>query len=292
VIVVPFAVFALLALGAIAFAAGPLARTKKIKGRWILTASIALFLLGIGGGTYWMLGRPGLALRDTVAPQQRDLKGLIPLLVTRVRQTPDDVQGWNYLGRAYMTAHDPGDAARAFARGVALLRAQHKSDPALDSAYGEALVQQSAGAVSDEAEAAFTAALAGDPKDLAARFYLGQARAMRGDRPGAMALWQSLAADVPANSQLHQMLVDRIAMLTAQGGGAAPDPMTMVAGLAARLKENPNDLEGWQRLIRAYTVLGDPAKAKDALATARKTFAGNKDAATALDAEAKDLKLQ
>jgi cytochrome c-type biogenesis protein CcmH/NrfG len=97
---------------------------------------------------------------------------------------------------------------------------------------------------------------------------------------------------VPANSQLHQMLVDRIALLTAQGGGAAPDPMAMVAGLAARLKENPNDLEGWQRLIRAYTVLGQPDKAKDALATARKTFTGNKDAATALNAEAKDLKLK
>jgi cytochrome c-type biogenesis protein CcmH len=292
VIAIPIAVFALLALGAVAFAAGPLARQKDITGRWLLAAAIAVFMLGVGGGTYWMLGRPALALRQSVPPQQRDLKGLIPLLVARVRQTPEDVQGWNYLGRAYMTAHDPGDAARAFARGVALVRARHQNDPALDSAYGEALVQQAGGAVSDEAEAAFTAALAGDPKDLAARFYLGQARAMRGDRPGAMAMWQSLAADVPANSQLHQMLVDRIAMLTAQGGSAAPDPMAMVAGLAARLKENPNDLEGWQRLIRAYTVLGEPDKAKDALATARKTFAGNKDAATALNAEAKDLKLQ
>ena len=67
--------------------------------------------------------------------------------------------------------------------------------------------------------------------------------------------------------------------------------MAMVARLAARLKAEPNDLMGWQRLIRAYTVLGEPAKAKEALATARKTFASNPDAVTALDAAAKELKL-
>jgi hypothetical protein len=44
--------------------------------------------------------------------------------------------------------------------------------------------------------------------------------------------------------------------------------------------------------MRAYTVLGETAKAKDALATARKTFAGHADAQTAFDTAAKALKLQ
>jgi cytochrome c-type biogenesis protein CcmH len=292
VIVIPFAVFALIALGAIAFAAGPLARQKDMKGRWILAGAIAAFLLGVGGGTYWMLGQPNLALRETTPPGKRNINGLIPLLVARVHETPGDLTGWSFLGRAYMSAKDPADAARAFARAIQLLRAQKKSDPTLYSAYGEALVQQDGGAVGPEAESAFTAALAGDPSDAAARFFLGLARAARGDRSGALILWQSLAADVPANSPLHQMLVDRMAMLTAQSGGGAPDPRQMVAGLAARLKADPNDAQGWQRLIRAYTVLGEPDKAKDALATARKTFASNRDALTAFGAEAKDLKLE
>jgi len=290
-IAIPIAVFALIALAAIAFAVGPLARQKDIKGRWLLAGAIALFLLGIGGGGYWMLGQPGLAMRDSLPPQRRDIKGLVPLLVARVRQTPSDVTGWNYLGRAYMTLHDPGDAARAFARAIALTRERHLSDPELFSAYGEAQVQQDGGAVGAEAEAAFTAALAGDPKDMAARFYLGLARAGHGDKAGALALWQSLAAEVPANSALHQMLVDRMAMLTASGGLGAPDPLAMVAGLAARLKADPNDAMGWQRLIRAYHVLGQDDKAKEALATARKTFAANRAAMTAFDAEAKELKL-
>ncbi len=39
----------------------------------------------------------------------------------------------------------------------------------------------------------------------------------------------------------------------------------MVQQLADRLKANPNDPEGWQRLARAYQVLGEPDKAKEAL---------------------------
>ncbi len=71
----------------------------------------------------------------------------------------------------------------------------------------------------------------------------------------------------------------------------APDPKAMVARLAARLKDNPNDAGGWQRLIRAYTVLGQRADALDALATARKTFAGRREVLDALKGEAKQLKL-
>ena len=41
---------------------------------------------------------------------------------------------------------------------------------------------------------------------------------------------------------------------------------SMVERLAARLKENPDDLEGWVRLERAYQVLGDTAKAAEAAA--------------------------
>jgi cytochrome c-type biogenesis protein CcmH len=104
-------------------------------------------------------------------------------------------------------------------------------------------------------------------------------------------LWNGLLAEAPANSPLHQALIDRIAMLTAQSGGGAPDPKMMVAGLAARLKDNPNDAAGWQRLIRAYSVLGERAEAQTALATARQTFAAQKDVLAALDAEAGELKL-
>jgi cytochrome c-type biogenesis protein CcmH len=66
----------------------------------------------------------------------------------------------------------------------------------------------------------------------------------------------------------------------------------MVDMLAARLKADPNDALGWVRLMRAYTVLGETDKAKEALASARKTFAKNQDAQTAFTTAAKALKLE
>lgn len=43
---------------------------------------------------------------------------------------------------------------------------------------------------------------------------------------------------------------------------------SMVEGLAARLEDEPDDAAGWRRLARAYQVLGETEKAKDALARA------------------------
>jgi cytochrome c-type biogenesis protein CcmH len=51
----------------------------------------------------------------------------------------------------------------------------------------------------------------------------------------------------------------------------------MVERLASRLKDKGDDVEGWLRLVRAYLVLGDTDKAKQARADARAAL--NNDAA-------------
>ena len=52
----------------------------------------------------------------------------------------------------------------------------------------------------------------------------------------------------------------------------------MVARLAARLEENPQDIEGWLRLARAYKVLGRDDDARLAIVKARHAFAGDEGA--------------
>ena len=288
---VPIIGFVLVALVAIAFAAVPLWRIENKKKRALFLAVAVLSILAIGGGTYALIGRPHLAQREATGLKTHEVNGLIPYLIQRVRQYPQDARAWTYLGQAYMEARDPRDAAKAFAKVIALVG---KGDAALDAAYGEALVAASGGAVPPEAEKAFTAALAIDPGSAPARFYLGLAKAERKDNVGAIALWQSLLADIPVTAPLHQILVDRIAILTSQaaGPGGAPNPRAMVEMLAARLKADPNDALGWVRLMRAYTVLGETQKAKQALVDARKAFADNKDAQTAFTTAAKALKLE
>jgi cytochrome c-type biogenesis protein CcmH len=59
------------------------------------------------------------------------------------------------------------------------------------------------------------------------------------------------AADVEAAAQMSA--TDRDQMIR-----------SMVNRLADRLEENPDDLAGWQRLAKAYAVLGDTTKAEDA----------------------------
>ncbi|HEY8255375.1 MAG TPA: tetratricopeptide repeat protein [Rhizomicrobium sp.] len=290
----PLIGFAVVALAAIAFAAVPLWRRVKGKARALLLAAVALFMLAIGGGTYYLLGRPHLAVREAQGLNSREMNAMVPYLIKRVRENPNDPRAWRFLAQAYMSANDARDAAKALAREIAIAG---KGDPVLDAAYGEALVLENGGAVPAEAEEAFNNALKIDPHSAPARFYLGLAKASRNDRPGALALWQSLLADIPTDAPLHQMLVDRIAMLTSQGltqgpGGGAPNPRAMVDMLAARLKADPNDALGWVRLMKAYTVLGETEKAKQALADARKAFPDNKDAQTAFTTAAKALKIQ
>ncbi len=58
---VPYIVFALVAAIAVLFAAIPLFRIEKAKTRYLSLAAAALFIIGVGTGTYYLLGRPHLA---------------------------------------------------------------------------------------------------------------------------------------------------------------------------------------------------------------------------------------
>ncbi|ODN70559.1 c-type cytochrome biogenesis protein CcmI [Methylobrevis pamukkalensis] len=58
----------------------------------------------------------------------------------------------------------------------------------------------------------------------------------------------------------------------------------MVARLADRLAQDPKDLPGWLRLIRAYGVMGAADKARDAAGSARSAFAGETAALAEIEA--------
>jgi cytochrome c-type biogenesis protein CcmH len=279
------AIFLIFVLAAIGFAIWPLLRGGSHRGRYLLSGAVAAVVFGVGVGVYVMLGSPQLALRSLTGPSDTDVRGLVATLATRVRQNPSDPRGWILLGRGYLGLNDASDAAAAFKQ--ALQVAPPSIRPALLSAYGESLTEAGQGNVSPEAEAAFAEALKENPEDPAARFYLGQVYAMRGDRARALDMWNGLLADMPPTSPLHNFLVDRIAALTSQTGGAAPNIGAMVEGLAARLKANPDDAQGWLRLIRAYSVMGNKAKALAALVEARDAMKGNPEALKSLDTEAR-----
>jgi cytochrome c-type biogenesis protein CcmH/NrfG len=68
---------------------------------------------------------------------------------------------------------------------------------------------------------------------------------------------------------------------SAEASSAAPQGEMirgMVERLAARLKENAADLDGWLMLIRSYSVLKEPVKMEETVASARKQFASEPEA--------------
>ncbi len=113
-------------------------------------------------------------------------------------------------------------------------------------------------------------------------------RASRQSKPwGFLSGWARLNATVAlavlsaviANSALAEPS-DRSAG-SADASSAAPQGEMirgMVARLAARLKENAADLDGWLMLIRSYSVQKEPAKMEEAVASARKQFASEPEA--------------
>jgi cytochrome c-type biogenesis protein CcmH len=285
------AVFGALAVLAAAFVCWPVLRRQdqRARSKLLLAAATTALVLGIGGGSYLILGSPYLAVRAFSSPSPQDLRGLIAVLARTVRSRPNDARGWVLLGRGYLTLGDASDAAAAFRRAIPVAPAAERPD--IYSAYGEALTVAAGGAVPAEAEQAFALALTGNPKDLAARYYLGLAHASRRENSRALVLWSSLLADAPPNAPWRSELIDRIALLRV-ADGPAPDVGAMVASLAERVKRQPADIDGWQRLIRAYSVLGDNNKANNALAQARSALKADPQAQARLSMEARQLKLE
>ncbi len=194
------------------------------------------------------------------------------------------------LARRQVAQYRLEQAVETFTRAAA--RAPHRAD--LRSLLGEVRVAAADGNVTEMAQLAFREAISLDPRDPRARFYLGLARAQDGDLKGAIDDWLRLEADSGTDAAWRPMLAERLKLaadeagidLEARRAELAPRGPTaadvaaarqmspadrqqmirgMVDGLAARLADDPADVEGWLRLARARRVLGEEADATEAL---------------------------
>jgi cytochrome c-type biogenesis protein CcmH len=67
---------------------------------------------------------------------------------------------------------------------------------------------------------------------------------------------------------------------------------TMVTRLAERLQRDGTDIEGWQRLVRSYMVLGDRDKALAAVGDARRALASEPEKLRKIEELVKGLGLE
>lgn len=176
-------------------------------------SGVALGLAGLvaiaGAALYASMGQPDLATAPTAAapapaaaaPQAgaapaAEVAQLISGLEAKMQATPDDPEGWRMLGWSYFQTGRYADAAKAYARAIAI-------DPdgaGYQSGYGEALVQDAGGQVTAAAAAAFAKAVERDGNDARARYFLGVRKAEQGDPKAAIEDWLKLLADSPADA--------------------------------------------------------------------------------------------
>jgi cytochrome c-type biogenesis protein CcmH len=257
---------------------------------------VALALYGVLGSPS-LPARP-LAERRSVDPERLDLTAAVARVEAHLAQHPDDGRGWEIVAPIYLRNGRPADAAKAYA---AALRLNGETAARL-SDYGEALTAAAGGIVEAEARVAFERARLQDATSAKARFYLALAAEQEGNIAAALAGLKDLMASAPAGAAWLPAIAERIGRLEDAGSPAAavadlpPDERLatirgMVDGLAARLAADGSDAEGWLRLVRSFAVLGEPGKARAAVAAARKALDGRAEELAKLDRLAQELKL-
>jgi cytochrome c-type biogenesis protein CcmH len=257
---------------------------------------VTLLVPAIGLSVYLSLGRPDLPDQPLAARLENPGNNMALLVAKAERhlaQNPNDGSGWDLLAPIYFRAMRLEDAEMAYRNAIRLLGTSAQRLTGL----GETLIARSDGIVTEDARLAFEESLRLQPNDPRARFYLALALEQAGERAEARAAFEALAKDSPPDAPWMELLQRHIAAnggtrdersLTqaprgpAAGDVAAAEGMSdtdrqamirgMVEGLASRLQEEPDDLEGWLQLIRSYSVLGDKEKATEALRTGLQTF--------------------
>jgi len=279
--------------------------------------SAAILVPAIALSLYLAFGSPGLpgqphAERMATAPDKATIDTLVAKVEERLRAHPEDGQGWDVIAPVYLRQGRFGEAAQAYRHAIRLLG----ESPRRLAGFGEATVFANNGIVTEEARRTFQRLAELEPTRPEPRFWLALAQEQDGDLAGALEAYRKLVAEAPADAEWRPAVEQRIAMLSermARNGqperrgptaedidaaqSLAPEERAamvqqMVDGLAQRLEADGKDLAGWQRLLRAYVVLGQKDKAVDALAKARTVFRGDESSLAALDETARQLGLE
>lgn len=250
-------------------------------GRLVATAAILAIPLA-SWGIYAATGSPHLPGQPLQArleknPAQSTVDELIARAEAHLSANPQDGRGWEVLAPIYHRIGRYQDAANAWRNAIRLLGATAEREVAL----GDAIASAAGGLVTTEAREAFGRALALDPGNARARFLLAAALAQEGRTAEAAASWRAMLADLAPDSPWRGAIAQALREIgeaaegsepVAGGGGLILDKEqaemigNMVASLDRRLRENPGDAEGWQRLVHSYAVLGRAEEAADALA--------------------------
>lgn len=232
--------------------------------------AIAITLPVMALGLYLQLGTPE-AMNPAASGHEKNeqLVQMVDSLAARLKDNPDDSKGWAVLARSYKALGRFEESRQAFEKAGDVV----KTDPDLLIDHADVLGVLAGNSLVGKPEQMIEEALRMDPQHPMSLMMAGVASYQGGNYPKAVTYWEQLLPLLQPGSPDAQQVQANIDEARAMGGqpaaasnllpsvpegaaaGMTPDKINnMVDRLAARLKENPDDLAGWARLARAYKV--------------------------------------
>ena len=215
-------------------AAPPTAAPARVGGK--LALMLAGLVVSLAAAGYLWTGSPGtpaqpFASRPDAAPapategsagggapeiSREQIQAMSEKLAGRLKDTPDDAEGWRMLGRTQMALEQPAQAAQAYQRVVQLM----PKDAGALADYADALAVRNGRELKGEPTQLIEQALKLDPTHMKALILAGTAAFNRGDFAKAVAYWDRAGQIGPPDNPMAQQA--RAAAAEAREAGKLP----------------------------------------------------------------------
>lgn len=211
----------------------PVAGSRRLT--LLTTALVALLLPAAAIVIYAQIGAPAaldpLRMMATGVPgsapagaEGEDMRAAIAGLVAKLEQEPDNPDGWALLGRAYQSTGQFAESRDALKRAYE----QSPDNHDLTVEYAQALALSGEGRrIAGEPRALLDRVLVADPDHQRALWLVGISDYQQGNYAGAIAAWNRLLPNLPAESDIAQSVRTQIAEAQRLSGDAADAPAPM-----------------------------------------------------------------
>ena len=213
--------------------------SPAVGGRWWVALAAALFVSLTTLFTYLSIGTPQMVDPATMQAQsEQDLPSVEEMagaLVERLKENPEDPEGWYLLGRTYMAMENYREAAFAFDKLNQLVAKQ----PSIMLALADALAMAAGGNMQGRPAELVREAVTLAPDDETALWLAGMVEDQSGNHALALQHWRRLKgmlADNPESLQRVDMLIAGAERkMAAAGGGQSPAPAAPPAASGASI---------------------------------------------------------
>ncbi len=170
------------------------------------------------------------------------IEGMVQQLAARLKNEPNNTEGWIMLARTYNALNRYGEAAAAYARATQLL----PNDAQLLADYADTLAMAQGRSLKGEPEKLIARALKIDPNNIKALALAGSLAFDNKNYAKAVAHWEKILQLAPPDSDFARSVSSSIAEARSLGGGApaASKPVASTPAAAA----NKNGVSGTVKL--------------------------------------------